>query len=81
MVEASPLHYNDILMGVAASQITGITIVYLIVSSGADQRKHHSSVSLAFVWGIHRWPVNSPLKGPVTRNMALNLTGDDGTLV
>ena len=22
-----------------------------------------------FVWGIHRWPVNSPHKGPVTRKM------------
>ena len=32
---------------------------------GADQRKHQSSASLAFVWGIHRWPVNSPHKGPV----------------
>ena len=30
--------------------------------SGADERKHQSSVSLAFVWGIHRWPVNSPHK-------------------
>ena len=27
--------------------------------SGADQRKHQSSASLAFVRGIHRWPVNS----------------------
>ena len=36
---------------------------------GADQRKHQSSASLAFVWGIHRGPVNSPHKGPVTRKM------------
>ena len=35
----------------------------------ADQRKHQSSASLAFVWGIHRWPVNFPHKGPVTRKM------------
>ena len=34
-----------------------------------DQRKHQSSASLAFAWGIHRWPVNSPHKGPVTRKM------------
>ena len=34
--------------------------------SGADQRKHQSSASLAFVRGIHRWPVNSPHKRPVT---------------
>ena len=36
---------------------------------GTDQRKHQSSASLAFVRGIHRWPVNSPHKGPVTRKM------------
>ena len=37
--------------------------------SGADHRKHQSSASLAFVWGIHRWSVNYPHKGPVTRKM------------
>ena len=37
--------------------------------SGADQSKHQSSASLAFVWGIHRGPVNSPHKWPVTRKM------------
>ena len=40
-----------------------ITIVYSAVYSGADQRKHESSASLAFVREIHRWPVNSPHKG------------------
>ena len=44
-------------------------IVYSTVYSGADQRKHQSSASLAFVRGFHRWPVNSPHKGPVTRKM------------
>ena len=53
-----------------ASQITSLTTVYSTVYSGADQRKHQSSASLAFVWGIHRWPVNSPHKCPVTRKMA-----------
>ena len=52
-----------------ASQITNLTIVYWTVYSGADQRKHESFASLAFVRGIHRWPVNSPHKGPVTRKM------------
>ena len=33
--------------------------VYSTVCSGADQRKQLSSASLAFVMGIHRWPVNS----------------------
>ena len=36
---------------------------------GVDQRKHQSSASLAFVWGIHRGPVTSPHKGPVTQKM------------
>ena len=62
-------HYNDVIMAAMASQITSPTIVYSTVYSGADQRKHQSSVSLAFVWGIHRWPANSPHKWPVTRKM------------
>ena len=37
--------------------------------SGSHQIKHQISASLAFVRGIHRWPVNSPHKGPVTRKM------------
>ena len=56
-------------MGPIASQITSLTIVYSTVYSDADQRKHQSSASLAFVRGIHRGPVNSPHKGPVTRKM------------
>ena len=46
-------------MGAMASQISSLMTVYSTVYSGADQRKHQSSASLAFVWGIHRWPVNS----------------------
>ena len=56
-------------MSAMASHITSLTIVYSNVYSGAYQRKHQSSASLAFVRGIHRWPVNSPHKGPVTRKM------------
>ena len=41
----------------------------LLNRSGADQRKYQSSLSLAFVRGIHRWPVNSPHKGPVMQKM------------
>ena len=52
-----------------ASQITSLTIVCSTVYSSADQRKHQSPASLAFVREIHRWPVNSPHKGPVTRKM------------
>ena len=46
-------------MTAMASQITSLTIVYSTIYSGADQRKHQSSASLAFVRGIHRW--NAPL--------------------
>ena len=52
-----------------AAQITSLTFVYSTVYSGADERKHQSSASLAFVRGIERWPVNSPQKWPVTRKM------------
>ena len=62
-------HYSDVKMGPMMSQITSLTIVYSTVYSGANQRKHQSSVSLAFVRGIHWWPVNSPHKGPVTQKM------------
>ena len=44
-------HYNDVIMGAIASPVTSLTIVYSIVYSDADQRKHQSSVSLAFVGG------------------------------
>ena len=56
-------------MGAIASQFTSLTIVYSIVYSDSDQRKHQSSASLAFVRGIHPGPVNSPHKWPVTRKM------------
>ena len=53
-------------MSTMASQITSLTIAYSTVYSGPDQRKHQSSASQAFVWGI---PVNSPRKGPVMWKM------------
>ena len=59
------IHHNDVIMSAMASQITSLTTVY----SGVDQRKHQSSVSLAFVRGIHQLPVNFPYKGPVTGKM------------
>ena len=62
-------HYNDVIMGAIASQITGLTIVFSIVYLDTDQRKHQSSASLAFVRVIHRRPVNSPHKWPVTWKM------------
>ena len=63
-------HYDDVIMDTIASQITSLTIVYSALYLGADQSKHQSSASLAFVWRIHRGPVNSPHKWPVTRKMS-----------
>ena len=63
------IHYGGVIMSRMASQITSLTIVCPNFYSGADQRKHHSSASLAFVRGIHRRSVNYPHKGPVMRKM------------
>ena len=68
-IHSRTMHYSDVIMPAMASRITSLTIVYATVYSGADKRKHQSSASLAFVTGIHRWPVTSPHKGPVTRKM------------
>ena len=46
-------------MGAMASQITSLATVYSTVYSGADQIKHESSASLAFVRGIH-WSLVTP---------------------
>ena len=56
-------HYDDVTMGAIASQITSLAIVYSAVYADADQRKHESSASLAFVWGIHRNRWNPRTKG------------------
>ena len=56
-------------MSAMASQIIRVPIVYPTVGAGAEHRKHQRSASLAFVWGIHRSPVNSPHKRPATRKM------------
>ena len=73
-------HYNDVTMDAIASQITSLTIVSTVYSD-ADQRKHQSSASLAFVRGIHRWPGNSRHKWPVTRKWRHHVFGycKDGT--
>ena len=64
-------HYNDVIMGAMVFQITSLPIVNSTVYSGTDQRKPQSSASLAFVRRIHRWPVNSTHKGPVTQKSFL----------
>ena len=60
-------HYSDVIMSAIANQIISALIVCSTVCSGADQRKHQSSASLAFVRKICRWPVDSPQKWTVTR--------------
>ena len=71
-------HYNDVIMNAMASQIISLTTVFSTVYSDVNQRKHQSSIFLAFVWGIHRWPVNSPHKRPVTLK---KIPFDDVTMV
>ena len=69
-MECSSLtHYSNVIMSMIASQIISILIIFSTICSGADQRKHQSSVSLAFVRGIQWSPVDSPHKGPVTRKV------------
>ena len=48
-------------------------VVCSTIYSGADQRKHQSSASLAFVCGIHRWPLTGEFHAlsPVIRKMFL----------
>ena len=62
-------HYCDVIMDAMVFQITSLSIVCSTFYSGANQRKHQSSASLAFVRGIHRSPVNPPHKRPVTWKM------------
>ena len=62
-------HYNDVIMGMIASQITSLTIVYSTDYSDADQRKYQSYASLASVRGIHRRLMNSTHKWPVMRKI------------
>ena len=59
-------HYRDVIMGATVSQITSLMIVYSTVHSGADQRKHQSSASLAICAG------NSPATGEFPAQMASN---------
>ena len=65
------VNYNDVIMSAMASQITSLTIVYSTVYS---RRRSKKTSKLFFtglgVWRIHRWPVNSPHKWPVTHKKA-----------
>ena len=61
------IHFYDVIMSTMASQITSLTIVYSTVYARCRSKKLQTSASLAFVRGIHRSPVNSPHKRPVTQ--------------
>ena len=58
-------HYNDVMMSAMVSPITGVSTVCWTVCSGADQRKHQSSASLAFM----RVTGGFPSQRSVTRKM------------
>ena len=62
-------HYSDVIMSAMAPQITSLTTVYSTIYSDADQRRHQIFAAQAFMRRIHRCPVNSPHKCPVTRKM------------
>ena len=74
------VHHSDVIMSAMTSQSADVSIACSSVCSGADQRKHQSSTSLAFVKWIHRWPVDSPHKGPVKRSMFHLVTSSYGVI-
>ena len=61
--EVKVSHYNDVIISVLASLVTGLSSIYSTVCSGADQRKHQSSASLVLVRGIHRWQTSRECHG------------------
>ena len=60
------IHYSDVIMSTVASQISGVVIVCSTVCWGADQRNTPKPRVTGLVRGIHRWPTDSPHKGPET---------------
>ena len=64
-------HYSDVIMGVMESQINSLTIVYSKLFRCRSKKTPKLCVTgpWPFVRGIHRSPVNSTHKGPVTRKM------------
>ena len=77
--QVSVKHYIDVIMTTMASQINSLTVVYSTVYSDADQRKHQSSASQAFVWGINRdrWipRTNGQLRGKCFHLMTSSWSG------
>ena len=63
------IHYCDVIMGVRWHLKSPASQLFTQPFVQAQIKKNQSSASLAFVRGIHQWPVNSPYKWPVTRKM------------
>ena len=61
------IYYSDAIM--STMEITSVSIVCSCIRSGSDQRKFRRSTSLAFVRGIHWWPLVSLHKGALARIM------------
>ena len=59
-------HYSDAIMSTMVSQITGNSMVYSTISSGAEQRKHQSSALIGLCAG------NSPVTGEIPAQTASN---------
>ena len=76
----TPSHYIDVIMTTMASQITSLAVVYSTVYSDANQRKHQSSASLAFVWGSHRDRWNPRTKGQL-RGKCFHLMTSSGSIM
>ena len=62
-------HCSNVIMGAMAFQIIDVSFLYSTVYSGPNQRKHQSSVPLALLGEIRRWPVNFLHKRTVTGKM------------
>ena len=65
--DTGPQHYNDVIMGAMASQITSMFTQPFI--QGRRSKKTSKLRVTGLCVGIRRWPVNSPHKWPVTRKM------------
>ena len=59
-------HCNDFRIGAMASQITGVSIVWSTVCSGAEQQQQQQKIKAPRHWGES---MDSNNKGPVTRRM------------
>ena len=62
-------HYSDVIMSAMACQITGALIAYSTGLFRCRLKKTSKLRVTGLMRGIHRWPVNSMHRRPVTRNI------------